>query len=507
MSARRSKRRSGPVSDITAHKPITHGIEGGRFNPLNDDALAKIDQAAQKILSEIGMSEAPADVVNTLVENGAQLSSDDRILFPLDMIGKALANIKRRFTLYGRGAGQDMNFSDRNVYVGTGGASPMVLDAKTGTHRRSTLIDLFHAAQLVDALDNIHFFSRPFIAGDIDDPFDLDVNTAFACLIGTSKPIFTSAALPESVRAIARICHSIAGSKEAFVARPFLSLNINHVVCPLRFSGEACAVMKTAAELDIPFHVNTFGQVGASEPVTLAGTLAQVTAETLAGMIYGWCINPNARMTFGARPMITDLRTGAMSGGSGEQAVLMAATTQMAKYYDFPDTCIAGATDSKLPDAQSGYEKSISISLCAQAGSNAITQAAGTQASLMSAALESYVIDNDMLGVIMRSIYPIEVSDELINIDDIATAVKGDGHYLGQAETFARMRSDFLYPELADRQSIEQWEKDGKRDIYSVAKTRVKELLTKAKPSQLSDDIEREIRSEFNIVLRNTEHA
>ena len=185
----------------------------------------------------------------------------------------------------------------------------------------------------------------------------------------------------------------------------------------------------------------------------------------------------------------------------------MAAAIQMAKFYNLPDTCIAGATDSKLPDAQSGFEKSLAITLSAQAGSNAITQAAGTQASLMSASLENYVIDNDMLGAIMRSVSPIEVTDELLNIANIAEVVTGDGHYLGQSETFARMRSDFLYPEIANRQPIEQWEKEGKNDIFSVAKIRVQELLTKVKPSHLPESIEQKIRSKFQIYLDRYEDA
>ena len=506
-SSKRRNKRDGTVLDTFSNKPNTSGIQGGKYKPLDNAALAKIDQAAQRILSEIGMSEVPTDVEELLITNGAQKSSGGRILFPKKLISNALANIKRKFTLHGRASDQDMIFAGHKVYVGTGGASPMILDSKSGLNRPSTIVDLFQSAQLVDMLDNIHFFSRPFIAGDIEDLFELDVNTAFACLSGTTKPIFTSATLPESVLAIAEMCHLIAGSEQAFIERPFLSLNINHVVCPLRFSAEACAVLKAAAELNIPFHVNTFGQVGASEPVTLSGTLAQVTAETLAGMIYGWCVNPNARMTFGARPMITDLRTGALTGGGGEQATLMAAAIQMAKFYNLPDTCIAGATDSKLPDAQSGFEKSLAITLSAQAGSNAITQAAGTQASLMSASLESYVIDNDMLGAIMRSVSPIEVTDELLNIANIAEVVTGDGHYLGQSETFARMRSDFLYPEIANRQPIEQWEKEGKNDIFSVAKIRVQELLTKAKPSHLPESIEQKIRSEFQIYLDRYEDA
>ena len=132
--------------------------------------------------------------------------------------------------------------------------------------------------------------------------------------------------------------------------------------------------------------------------MTTAGTIAQTVAETLAGMIFAWLVNSDAKLIFGTRTMLTDLRTGAMSGGSPEGAIAMAACAQMGAYYGLANSTIAGASDSKIADAQSGYEKSMSVTLAVQAGSNLVTQACGMQASLMGCALESYVIDNDMLG-------------------------------------------------------------------------------------------------------------
>ena len=229
--------------------------------------------------------------------------------------------------------------------------------------------------------------------------------------------------------------------------------------------------------------------------------MAQNVAETLAGMVFAWTVDPNAKVTFGSRPMITDLRTGALTGGGGEQAMLMAGTTQMAQYYDLPNTCIAGATDSKIADAQSGYEKCLSITLAAQAGANCITQACGVQASLMSCALESYIIDNDMLGGILRSISAVEVSESTLCTDSIEQVVKGDGHFLGQSETLKRMQSDFLYPNIADRRTFEEWQEDGSKDIREQAKLETHRLLDTYFPSHVSATIDDELRKKFEIRL------
>ncbi|NCF37780.1 MAG: trimethylamine methyltransferase, partial [Gammaproteobacteria bacterium] len=270
---------------------------------------------------------------------------------------------------------------------------------------------------------------------------------------------------------------------------------------PLRFDPDSCEVMAEAARLGIPLHSNTFGQMGASSPVTMAGTIAQTIAETLSGMIFAWLINPQARVVFGTRPMLTDLRTGAMSGGSPEGAIAMAASAQMANYYGLPGSTIAGATDSKVADAQSGYEKSLAVTLAAQAGSNLITQAAGMQASLMGCALESYVIDNDMLGGIMKSLSAIEVSDETLALDAIEQVVHGEGHFLGRPETLERMQTDFVYPDIGDRRGIDEWQADGSRDIREVAQERTREILQRHYPEHISVELDNALRERFDIRL------
>ena len=333
------------------------------------------------------------------------------------------------------------------------------------------------------------------------DTRHLDVNTAYACLAGTRKHAFVSASSPANVRDIAQICYQLAGSKDAFCQRPFLSINVNHVVPPMRFDAGALDVMMEAVRCGIPVMVNTFGQLGASSPVTIAGCVAQTTAETLAGMVIAWLVDPDARAVFGPRPMITDLRTGAMAGGGGEQALLTAAAIQMARHYGLPSSTIAGATDSKIPDAQSGYEKCLTVAQTLHSGANIVTQACGAQAGLMGISLEAMVIDNDMLGAILRSATKIDVSAETVCATAIGTVATGVGHFLGEAETYARMHSDFLYPELADRGTIDVWQASGSRDIRMLAAERVTDLLTSHRPSYIDPGSDSIIRAALPIKL------
>lgn len=502
--ARRTKRRNSDSSIESPIKPNLLGVEGGLYRPLSDSDMQRIDHSVRDVLENIGLSEAPPQVIDLVTANGGKHSGDDRLTFPKSLIDEALAGFSRDFTLHGQKPEHDLLMSGKRVYVGTGGAAPHMVDLETGHYRDSVLQDLYDAARLVDTLENVHFFSRSVVARDMPTELDLDINTAYVSLMGTTKHVFTAITLPDHVSKVAEMCYAIAGSREAFIEKPFLSVNINHAVPPLRFAADACDVMAECIRYGIPVHANTFGQLGASSPVTIIGSVLQNVAETLAGMIFAWLVDPTAKVTFGARPMITDLRTGAMSGGSGEQAVLMAAATQMAQFYDLPNTCIAGATDSKLADAQSGYEKSLSVTLAAQVGANAITQACGMHASLMGCSLESYVIDNDMLGGILRTLSPLEITEETLSTKDIAEVATGEGHFLGQAQTFQRMQSDFLYPNIADRRTPTEWEAAGSKDIHEIAREHTRQTLKSHFPTHVSDEIDQQLRDSLDIKLPRT---
>ncbi len=453
------------------------------------------------ILSQVGMADAPEEVVALVKGQGGKISPDGRLLFPVDLTEAAVAAMRRPVTLFARKAGQDLLLTGKRVHLGTGGAAPMVVDLESDRYRPSTLADLYDAARLVDTLEHVHFFSRSLVARDVTDPLEMDINTAFASLAGTSKHVMVSAASPQAVDAIAEICFALAGSAEAFRARPFLSLNINHVVPPLRFSADAMAVLLQALSHAIPVHINTFGQLGASSPVTIAGSLAQTIAETLAGLIVAWLAEPRAKAVFGARPMVTDLRSGAMSGGGGEQALLTAAAVQMAQHYGLANSTIAGASDAKIADAQSGYEKCLSVSLAAQTGCNLVTQACGMHAGLMGCSLVSYAIDNEMLGAILRSLTAVEINAATLSLDEIAKVVGSEGHFLGEQETLKRMESDFLYPKLADRRSPEAWEAEGAPDIRQSAKTMVRSILASHYPQLIPAEVSAALRAHFAIHL------
>ena len=188
----------------------------------------------------------------------------------------------------------------------------------------------------------------------------------------------------------------------------------------------------------------------------------QAVAEVLAGLVFVNALAPGHPAIFGTWPFVSDLRTGAMSGGSGEQALLTAACGQMANFYDLPGGSAAGMCDAKMPDIQAGWEKGIAHVTAGLAGTNIVYEAAGMHGSLMGFCLESLFLDNDALGQAMRCVRGIEVTDESLSIDAMReVCVDGPGHYLGHGQTLDLMQRDYFYPDLANRFSPKEWAEKG----------------------------------------------
>ena len=461
---------------------------GGRWAPLDESQIAMIGAAAIEILTTIGVSEAPYNLVDVIQKAGGKFIGD-RLFYPEALVERAIRDGPDKILLAGQFPIHDLKVGGSTAYTGTGGAAPNVFDGDKDEYRPSTLADLYAAARLADTLPHIHFFSRSLVARDIEDPLDFDLATAAASLLGTSKHVMVQATEPAHVSEIASLCYTLAGGEHQFRSRPFLSLNINHAVPPLRMHVESIQVMEAAVRAGIPVHCNVFGQLGASSPVTLAGAVAQTLAETLAGIAFVHALDPDASRIAGPRPMITDLRTGGMAGGAGEQVMATGMAVQVLGHWNMPCSVIAGATDSKSADFQAGYEKTLTVQSALQAGANLITQAAGTQAGLMGVDYGAMVADNDMLGAILRGSVAPEVTSETLALKAISEVVAGEGHFLGHSETYARMRSDFLYPDIADRLPIEEWETGERIDMGKRAALAARSVLENYWPSHGPADI------------------
>lgn len=494
----RRGKRAAPVEQNSARSgpPL-----GGAYLPLSSVDRDRIVEHSFEMLSKVGMADAPDRYVDLLIAGGASQREDGRVLMPRSMVEAALERAPSVVNLPGFIDDRGLSIGGSGVHMGTGGAAVQTLDATTDSYRDSTLADLYTMMRVLDASPNIGYGLRPLIARDCAPGLDLDLNSAYAVIAGTSKPTGVSFTSADTVDPVVDLFDLALGGEGRFALQPFSMAVVVHAVPPMRFSPEGCEIMERAIARGMIVQTCSAGQAGATSPPSLAGSLAQGLAEILAGIVLADALKPGHPCIHAFMPFVSDLRSGAMTGGGGEAAVVSAAAAQLLRSLDIPHAVSAGITDSKVPDNQAGYEKGYTVTLAAHAGADMVQLSVGMLGSIMVASPEALVIDDDMCGAILRSVRGIEVESEYLDLAILEAVVTGDGHYLSHAQTLELMRTEYVYPGLGDRASVTEWIDAGGTTIWERSKVKVAEILSQPPPAHLPAERDAALRAAFDIRL------
>ncbi len=482
--------------------PCPPGSAGGQYKPLTDSDIQQIYHNALRILSEIGMGEAPAALIEQAVSKGATLNKAGRLCYSPAMVEEVIAGACKSLPMYGRDSKHDFEVGGNKVFYGTGGAAVQTLDMDTHTYRAATLTDLYDFTRLADYLPNISWFTRCCVATDVADIVDLDINTAFALLKGTSKPVGTSFTIAETVDPIVDMFDTALGGSGKFSERPFCKAHISPVISPLRYGDDAFEVALACMRHRMPLNNIIAAQSGATAPATIAGMLSSTLAETLAALMMVNVYEPGYPMIFSNWPFVIDLRTGSFCGSGGEITLLNAASAQLSNWLGLPSGAASSMSDSKAVDAQMGLEKAMSSLGVGLAGCNMVYESSGMMASLLGVSFEAMVIDDEMLSQVYRVLRGIEVNEDTLGFNAIEQAVFGDGHFLGAQHTMEAMQRDYFWPStLTDRAQPPVWEEQGAQDMWQRASVKARDILDNHKPDYLAEEAESRIRDRYNILL------
>lgn len=476
-------------------------MTGGAYRPLTDSQMQDIFDAALELLEEVGMGDPIPEFIEAVTEAGGWVDDDGRLHFPKSLVNRAIEMAAKSWVWHGIDESRSIELADRKVHFGTAGAAVLVFDHLTQAYRPSTTQDLYDFARLVDTLEHIHFFVRPVVTREVDGAREVDINTAYAAMMGTTKPIGTSFFQAAHVYEVVEIADMVLGGPGEFRKRPFIAANATFVVPPLRFAQETAEGMVAQVRTGMPINLLSAGQAGATSPATLAGSLVQAVAECLAALTCINMLSPGHPCVMGLWPFVSDLRTGAMTGGSGEEAVLTAAAAQVANWMGLPSGVPAGMTDSKLIDGQAGHEKGLTVALAAQAGANLIYESGGMMASILACSLEMMVIDNDLLGAVNRTVRGIEVNPDSLAQHVIRDVIAGEGHFLGHEQTLRVMQQEYVYPQIGDRLSPDDWWDAGGLSASDRAHEYVVQTLAGHFPAHVSPEVDARIRERFPIRL------
>jgi trimethylamine--corrinoid protein Co-methyltransferase len=249
------------------------------------------------------------------------------------------------------------------------------------------------------------------------------------------------------------------------------------------------------SEKNLPSYFSVVPNAGLTSPLTMLSTLAQCNAEFLGAAVLTQMVQPGKAVIYSTLPTVADMRSGAYSPGAIETGILHMGCAQMARYYNIPSGGYIGLTNSKINDAQSGYETGMSVT-AGYLGGVDIFNMAGLLDALMAFDFAKAVIDNEIALMLKQIKRGFEFSAENFALDQI-TEVGPGGMFAGTEHSLERMRSTMLLTEVADRDPRATWLERGGLDSQARAMKQVKEILTRDNPAAFSAEMDAMIRAAF----------
>ena len=479
------------------------GLVGGQYKPLSQDMVGRIHGSALRVLEEVGVKVDLPEALEIFSDAGARVDVENkRVRIPARIVEKYIASAPSTVLLYGREPKNSLTLVDTRVYMGTGGAALKVIDPSTGEKRQSNLEDIARLAKMTDGLDNIHFYTIPCTAQDI--PQDkVAVNEFYASILNTSKHVMGPAHSPQDVNDVIDMAAIICGGKDKLREQPFISFVASWMVSPLTFDPEVTKILIEMVKGGIPVALSSAPMAGATSPITMAGTLTQLHAEEMAGVVFTQLIKPGAPVLYGGIPGMADMYDLSYKAGGVEFGSMNAAISQLATYIDIPNYCSAGITEAKIPSIQAIYEKTFSICQCALAGSNYVHHAAGVLESILTIGYGQFVIDNEIIGMAMKMVAGIEVDADRLAVDVIREVGPG-GNFFSTRHTRKYLRDEYLEPMLMPRDartSSETVQENQHLQMLSYARERAMEIIEGHETLAIPPAIDKEIRERYSILL------
>jgi trimethylamine--corrinoid protein Co-methyltransferase len=446
--------------------------------------IAAIHAATLRVLSEAGSFFEDQEAVDLLVSAGAASDAEGRVRIPGELVERAIASAPDAMRLYTREGEEALRLEPGHVYCGTGSDCPKVLDFGTGERRPATKRDIELFTRLSDALPNIDFILSMGLASDVPTQ-TADLHHFQAMVTQTSKPIFFTAVVEGNLERIIHLAGQIAGSQQALEERPFLA-HFAMPSPPLRHSKVALQNLITCARHSMPVVYASGTQVGASGPMSLAGSTVSSNCDVLGGLVVHQLANPGAPFIYGVCVAPLDMRTTIECYGAPEHFLGDVVNVQTAQSYGMPTWGYAGNSDAKVLDLQAALEYCGSTLMGLLSHCNLLHDVGYLESGLV-ASCESIVFGNEVVELARRTLQRVPVDEESLAEEAIKRLGPG-GTFLMEEHTVKHMR-DFWYSPLIDRRRYEQWVGAGRQTMSDRLRERTREILSSHEPVPLDRSI------------------
>ncbi len=472
LSARRSRReqkRSGPEAAARVVQPL---MKISPYEITTAEAIEEIHGKSLEILSDVGIDFYDDEAQAILKAHGVKMVGDTAY-FDREMIDEYVAKAPREFTQLARNPDHNVQIGGRAICYAPVYGSPFVVENDRG-RREATLTDFENFVKLTYLSPYLHHSG-----GTIVEPTNIPTHIRHLDMVYShikygDKPFMgsvTSAANAADSVAMAEILFGA----EAIREHPAV-LSLINISSPRRLDDRMLGALKVYAKAGQGLIITPFLFSGAMAPVGIAGTLVQLNAEALAGIVFTQMVNPGNPVVYGAFQTNIDLQSGAPVFGSPESQLALYAAGQLARRHGLPFRSGGMFTSSKIADAQAAYESVMVMLPAVLAGVNFVLHAAGWLEAGLAAGYEKFIMDHELLGMFYRIYEGLDLSENSFAMDSLRQ-VPVTGHHLGTEHTIQNFRTAFHRSVFYNYDSYEKWFEEGALRSDEMANKKWKQML------------------------------
>ncbi len=463
------------------------------LNVLSDELIDRILDEAYDVLATTGMEIRGPAMRQRLVDAGLPQDPAGRVLFPRDVVERAVASAPSSFLLHDRDGAVHADLGGDRVHFVPGSSGLRVVDHRTGEARLADSTDFVEYVRLADGLKNIAYLATAFstnkdIEAQVSDAWRLHL-----CLLNSKKPVVSGAFTEHGVPRMVEMLQLFRRDRADLVAHPMTIFTIT-ATGNFRYSEDSCQNLIDCVEAGIPVEIVPVTLMGLIAPVTLVGAIVFHTVDVLAGIVMAQVVRPGAPVLFGGAPATFHMKIASSPMAAIEALHLDVAYVAVAKRLGLPTQSYMALSDAKLLDAQAGAETFGSALLAALAGVNSVS-GPGMLDFVLVFSLAKLVFDDEMCGQALHFVRAIEPLDDLPTAGLVAQLM-ADQHLIMAPHTLEHWPSELYLPSaVVERDNRENWTKAGALDAAQRATAEVDRRLAAYRPLETDPAIVRELEA------------
>jgi len=463
------------------------------LNVISDDLITRIVDEAKRIMAETGMDIRGARLRELLLEHGLKTDANGkRVLFPADVVERAIASAPESFTLYDRDGEPHAELGGYHVNFVPGSSGLKILDHRTGQTRLSDSRDFVEYVRLADGLENIGYLATAFSTNKDIEPRVSDAWRLYMSLVTSKRSVASGAFSEHGVPRMAAMLRLFRSDESELIQKP-LSIFTITATGNFRYGEDSCQNMLDCVEAGIPIEVVPVTLMGLIAPVTLVGALVFHCVDVLTGLTMAQIIRPGHPVLFGGAPATFHMKAASSPMAAIEAQRLDCAYVAIARSLGLPSQSYMALSDGKVLDAQAGGETFSSALLAALAGVNSVA-GPGMLDFVLTFSLPKLVIDNEFCGQALHFVRDTGVLEDLPAAELVADLMRED-HLITSPHTLKYWPQElYMTDPVLDRMNRDSWAEAGSRELNDRACEQVEIRLANYQPFETDPAIDAEMR-------------